>query len=56
MVTGLTLGIIGATIWLATHYAESQDKIKENTATAWFCVAIMLNIAAFMFMIASLHL
>lgn len=55
MVTGLTLGIIGICIWIATHLAEADCRIRENTATAWFCVAIMLNIAALMFMIGSVY-
>lgn len=55
MVTGLTLGIIGIGTWIITHYAEADGRIEENTATAWFCVAIMLNIAALMFMIGSVY-
>lgn len=53
MVTGLTLGIIGICTWVTAHYAEANKHIQENTATAWFCVAIMLNIAATMFMLGS---
>lgn len=53
MVTGLTLGIIGIAVWIATHYSEADCRIQENTATAWFCVAIMLIIAAIMFMVGS---
>ena len=55
MVTGLTLGLIGICVWIVTHYAEEDRRIHENTATAWFCVAIMLIIAALMFMIGSVY-
>lgn len=56
MVTGLTLGIIGIGTWVITYSAEADRRIHENTATAWYCVSIMLNIAAIMFMVGSIHL
>lgn len=53
MVTGLTLGIIGIGTWIITHYAEADEQIHENTATAWYCVSIVLVIAAILFMLGS---
>lgn len=53
MGTGLILGGVGTFIWLSAHVAESRKKIELTTATALYCVALMLTIAATLFFIGS---